>query len=78
MQDRAGHATTPAHDGDQRAGCGRPAAELAARDSERVWPGVSVFTSTIFGIADPTTGASDQAVVDGAVCAMLDKWIQPG
>ena len=34
---------------------------------------VSVFTSTIFGIAEPTTGAADQAVINGAVCTMLDK-----
>jgi D-alanyl-D-alanine carboxypeptidase len=34
---------------------------------------VSVFTSTIFGLANPTTGAADQAVVNAAVCAMLDK-----
>jgi D-alanyl-D-alanine carboxypeptidase len=34
---------------------------------------VSVFTSTIFGIADPTTSAADQAVINGAVCTMLDK-----
>jgi D-alanyl-D-alanine carboxypeptidase len=33
----------------------------------------SVFTSTIFGIAGPTTGAADKAVVNAAVCAMLDK-----
>lgn len=34
---------------------------------------VSIFTSTIFGIADPTTGAAHQAVVNAAVCAMLNK-----
>ena len=34
---------------------------------------VSVFTSTIFGIAGPATRAADQAVINAAVCAMLDK-----
>lgn len=34
---------------------------------------VSVFTSTVFGLADPSTGAADRAVVDAAVCAMLDQ-----
>lgn len=34
---------------------------------------VSVFTSTIFGLAEPGTGAADQALVDAAVCEMLGK-----
>jgi D-alanyl-D-alanine carboxypeptidase len=34
---------------------------------------VSVFTSTVFGLADPLTGAADRKVVDAAVCAMLDQ-----
>ncbi|WP_371779689.1 serine hydrolase domain-containing protein [Streptosporangium subroseum] len=34
---------------------------------------VSIFTTTIFGLADPKVGAADQALVNGAVCAMLDK-----
>jgi D-alanyl-D-alanine carboxypeptidase len=33
----------------------------------------SVFTSTIFGLANPTTGPADHAVLVAAVCAMLDK-----
>ncbi|MDH6574612.1 serine hydrolase domain-containing protein [Kitasatospora sp. MAP5-34] len=34
---------------------------------------VSVFTTTIFGLASPKTGAADQALVNAAVCTMLDK-----
>lgn len=34
---------------------------------------VSVFTATIFGLAGPTTGAADKAVVNAAICAMLNK-----
>jgi CubicO group peptidase (beta-lactamase class C family) len=34
---------------------------------------VSVFTATIFGIADPTASAANKAVVNAAICAMLDK-----
>ncbi|MDF3288082.1 serine hydrolase domain-containing protein [Streptomyces silvisoli] len=34
---------------------------------------VSVFTSTIFGLASPRTGRADQALVNAAVCAMFDK-----
>jgi len=34
---------------------------------------VSVFAATIFGIADPTTSAAHKAVVNAAICAMLDK-----
>jgi D-alanyl-D-alanine carboxypeptidase len=34
---------------------------------------VSVFTATIFGIADPAAGAANKAVVNAAICAMLDK-----
>jgi D-alanyl-D-alanine carboxypeptidase len=34
---------------------------------------VSVFTTTIFGIAKPETAAANQALVDAAVCTMLDK-----
>lgn len=34
---------------------------------------VSVFTATIFGLAEPKAGAADQALVNAAVCAMLDK-----
>ncbi|MDH6127285.1 serine hydrolase domain-containing protein [Kitasatospora sp. GP82] len=33
----------------------------------------SVFTTTIFGLAPPKTAAADQAVVNAAVCTMLDK-----
>ncbi|WP_327064899.1 beta-lactamase family protein [Kitasatospora sp. NBC_01250] len=32
---------------------------------------VSVFTTTVFGIAQPPAAAADHAVVDAAVCAML-------
>ena len=34
---------------------------------------VSIFTTTIFGLADPKAGAADQALVNGVVFAMLDK-----
>ncbi|MFJ7997020.1 hypothetical protein ACIQ7D_07670 [Streptomyces sp. NPDC096310] len=34
---------------------------------------VSVFTTTIFGIATPKAAAAHQALVNAAVCAMLDK-----
>ena len=34
---------------------------------------VAVFTATIFGIAEPTVAAADQAVVNAAVCTMLGK-----
>ncbi len=34
---------------------------------------VSVFTTTIFGIAKPETAAANQALVNAAVCTMLDK-----
>jgi len=34
---------------------------------------VSVLTATIFGLAVPKAGAANQALVDAAVCAMLDK-----
>ncbi len=33
----------------------------------------SVFTATIFGLAPPKTGAADQALVNAAVCTMLDR-----
>ncbi|WP_127357357.1 hypothetical protein [Actinacidiphila soli] len=36
-------------------------------------PTVSVFTATIFGLAEPKVGAADQALVNAAVCDMLDK-----
>ncbi|WP_405566456.1 beta-lactamase family protein [Streptomyces phaeochromogenes] len=34
---------------------------------------VSVFTTTIFGIANPKAAAANQALVNAAVCTMLDK-----
>ncbi|MEY9947651.1 serine hydrolase domain-containing protein [Kitasatospora sp. GAS1066B] len=34
---------------------------------------VSVFTTTIFGLAAPKTGPADQALVNAAVCTMLDQ-----
>ncbi|MFI6686420.1 serine hydrolase domain-containing protein [Streptomyces sp. NPDC050485] len=34
---------------------------------------VSVFATTIFGLAEPRAGAAHQFLVDAAVCAMLDK-----
>lgn len=34
---------------------------------------VSVFTSTVFGLADPKTGPANEALVNAAVCAMLNK-----
>ena len=34
---------------------------------------VSVLTATIFGLAVPKAGAANQALVNAAVCAMLDK-----
>ncbi|MET9564241.1 serine hydrolase domain-containing protein [Streptomyces tauricus] len=34
---------------------------------------VSVLTSTIFGLVPPRTAAANQALVDAAVCTMLDK-----
>ncbi|MEY9962701.1 D-alanyl-D-alanine carboxypeptidase [Streptacidiphilus sp. MAP12-16] len=34
---------------------------------------VSVFTTTIFGLAEPKVGAADQALVNAAVCTMLGK-----
>ncbi|MFC1403548.1 MULTISPECIES: serine hydrolase [Streptacidiphilus] len=37
----------------------------------------SVYTSTIFGLALPRTAAANQALVDAAVCAMLDKPAPP-
>jgi D-alanyl-D-alanine carboxypeptidase len=34
---------------------------------------VSIFTTTIFGLAEPKVGAADQTLVNAAVCTMLDK-----
>ncbi|MFJ7589590.1 hypothetical protein ACIQZO_19855 [Streptomyces sp. NPDC097617] len=34
---------------------------------------VSVFTSTIFGFAEPEPGAAHRALVDAAVCALFGK-----
>ncbi|MET8627629.1 hypothetical protein ABZW30_28440 [Kitasatospora sp. NPDC004669] len=34
---------------------------------------VSVFTTTVFGLAEPQAAAAHQALVDTAVCAMLGK-----
>ena len=34
---------------------------------------VSVFTTTIFGLTPPKTGAANKALVNAAVCTMLDK-----
>ncbi|WP_406445710.1 beta-lactamase family protein [Streptomyces sp. NBC_01613] len=34
---------------------------------------VSVFTTTIFGIANPKTAATNQALLNAAICTMLDK-----
>ena len=34
---------------------------------------VSIFTATIFGLAEPKTGTADQALVNAAGCTMLGK-----
>jgi D-alanyl-D-alanine carboxypeptidase len=34
---------------------------------------VAIFTSTVFGLAEPKAGTADQALVNAAVCAMLDR-----
>jgi D-alanyl-D-alanine carboxypeptidase len=34
---------------------------------------VAIFTSTVFGLAEPKAAAADQALVNAAVCAMLDR-----
>ncbi|MFC5826084.1 hypothetical protein [Nonomuraea insulae] len=49
---------------------------VAARPAEADSTGrrtVSIFTTTIFGLADPKVGAPNQALINGAVCAMLDR-----
>jgi D-alanyl-D-alanine carboxypeptidase len=34
---------------------------------------VAVFTSTVFGLAEPKAGTANRTLVNAAVCAMLGK-----